>query len=114
MISFKGEFVIFAAKLKDDSLLLKERLLSHNGEFVSIKGWKNNGGNVVFNGWIVIEPDRGGKGVAEHQTIDVLYSCQVKTFFFCTKLLSMHFCTGELFEEDLLLLMPMTPQSSRV
>ena len=56
MISFKGEFVIFAAKLKDDSLLLKERLLSHNGEFVSIKGWKNNGGNVVFNGWIVIEP----------------------------------------------------------
>ena len=54
------------------------------------------------------------KGVAEHQTIDVLYSCQVKTFFFCTKLLSMHFCTGELFEEDLLLLMPMTPQSSRV
>ena len=56
MISFKGEFVIFAAKLKDDSLLLKERLLSHNGEFVSIKGWKNNGGNVVFNGRIVIEP----------------------------------------------------------
>ena len=56
MISFKGDFVIFAAKLKDDSLLLKERLLSHNGEFVSIKGWKNNGGNVVFNGWIVIEP----------------------------------------------------------
>ena len=55
MISFKGEFVIFAAKLKDDSLLLKERLLSHNGEFVSIKGWKNNGGNVVFNGWIVFE-----------------------------------------------------------
>ena len=56
MISFKGEFVIFAAKLKDDSYLLKERLLSHNGEFVSIKGWKNNGGNVVFNGRIVIEP----------------------------------------------------------
>ena len=44
-----GEFVIFAAKLKYDSLLLKERLLSHNGEFVSIKGWKNNGR-------IVIEP----------------------------------------------------------
>ena len=40
LISFKGEFVIFAAKLKDDSLLLKERLLSHNGEFVSIKGLK--------------------------------------------------------------------------
>ena len=41
MISFKGEFVIFvifAAKLKDDSYLLKERSLSHNGEFVSIKG----------------------------------------------------------------------------
>ena len=56
MISFKGEFVIFAAKLKDDLYLLKERLLSHNGEFVSIKGWKNNGGNVVFNGRIVIEP----------------------------------------------------------
>jgi len=56
LISFKGEFVIFAAKLKDDSYLLKERLLSHNGEFVSIKGWKNNGGNVVFNGRIVIEP----------------------------------------------------------
>ena len=56
LISFKGDFVIFAAKLKDDSLLLKERLLSHNGEFVSIKGWKNNGGNVVFNGRIVIEP----------------------------------------------------------
>ena len=56
LISFKGEFVIFAAKLKDDSLLLKERLLSHYGEFVSIKGWKNNGGNVVFNGRIVIEP----------------------------------------------------------
>ena len=56
MISFKGKFVIFAAKLKDDSYLLKERLLSHNGEFVSIKGWKNNGGNVVFNGRIVIEP----------------------------------------------------------
>jgi hypothetical protein len=58
LISFKGEFVIFAAKLKDDSYLLKERLLSHNGEFVSIKGWKNNGGNVVFNGRIVIEPLR--------------------------------------------------------
>ena len=58
MISFKGEFVIFAAKLKDDSYLLKERLLSHNGEFVSIKGWKNNGGNVVFNGRIVIEPNK--------------------------------------------------------
>ena len=56
LITFKGEFVIFAAKLKDDSLLLKEILLSHNGEFVSIKGWKNNGGNVVFNGRIVIEP----------------------------------------------------------
>ena len=56
LITFKGEFVIFAAKLKDDSLLLKERLLSHNGEFVSIKGWKNNGGNVVFIGRIVIEP----------------------------------------------------------
>ena len=35
--AIKGEF---AAKLKDDSLLLKERLLSHNGEFVSIKGLK--------------------------------------------------------------------------
>ena len=57
LITFKGEFVIFAAKFKDDSLLLKEILLSHNGEFVSIKGWKNNGGNVVFNGWIVIEPE---------------------------------------------------------
>ena len=56
LISFKGEFVIFAAKFKDDSYLLKERLLSHNGELVSIKGWKNNGGNVVFNGRIVIEP----------------------------------------------------------
>ena len=56
LITFKGEFVIFAARFKDDSLLLKEILLSHNGEFVSIKGWKNNGGNVVFNGWIVIEP----------------------------------------------------------
>ena len=56
MISFKGKFVIFAAKLKDDSYLLKERLLSYNGKFVSIKGWKNNGGNVVFNGRIVIEP----------------------------------------------------------
>ena len=54
MISFKGEFVIFAAKLKDDSYLLKERLLSHNGEFVSIKGWKNNGEIVWFNGRIVI------------------------------------------------------------
>ena len=59
LITFKGEFVIFAAKLKDDSLLLKEILLSHNGEFVSIKGWKNNGGNVVFNGRIVIEPGTG-------------------------------------------------------
>ena len=56
--AIKGEF---AAKLKDDSLLLKERLLSHNGEFVSIKGWKNNGGNVVFNGWIVIEPKNSGE-----------------------------------------------------
>ena len=41
LISFKGKFVIFAAKLKDELYLLKERLLSHNGEFVSIKGWKN-------------------------------------------------------------------------
>ena len=56
LITFKGEFVIFAAKFKDDSLLLKEILLSHNGEFVSIKGWKNNGWNVVFNRRIVIEP----------------------------------------------------------
>ena len=38
LISFNGEFIIFAAKFKDDSLLLKEILLSHNGEFVSIKG----------------------------------------------------------------------------
>ena len=63
LITFKGEFVIFAAKFKDDSLLLKEILLSHNGEFVSIKGWKNNGGNVVFNGWIVIEPKNSGEYV---------------------------------------------------
>ena len=57
LITFKGEFVIFSAKFKDDSLLLKEVLLSHNaGKFVSIKGWKNNGGNVVFKGRIVIEP----------------------------------------------------------
>ena len=56
LITFKGEFVIFAAKFKDDSLLLKEILLSHNGEFISIKGWKNNCRNVVFNGRIVIEP----------------------------------------------------------
>ena len=38
LILFKGEFVIFAAKFKDDSYLLKEGLLSHNGELVSIKG----------------------------------------------------------------------------
>ena len=38
LITFKGEFVIFAAKFKYNSLLLKEILLSHNGEFVSIKG----------------------------------------------------------------------------
>ena len=56
LISFKGEFVIFAAKFKDDSYLLKEGLLSHNGELVSIKGWKNNGEIVWFNGRIVIEP----------------------------------------------------------
>ena len=54
LISFKGKFVIFAAKLKDELYLLKERLLSHNGEFVSIKGWKNNGEIVWFNGRIVI------------------------------------------------------------
>ena len=56
LISFKGEFVIFAAKLKDDSYLLKERLLSHNGELVSIKGWKNNGEIVWFNGRNIIKP----------------------------------------------------------
>ena len=40
LITFKGEFVIFAAKFMDDSLLLKEILLSHNGEFISIKDEK--------------------------------------------------------------------------
>ena len=30
LITFKGEFVIFAAKFKDDSLLLKENLLTEN------------------------------------------------------------------------------------
>ena len=40
LITFKGEFDIFAAKFKDDSLLLKEILLSHNGEFISIKDEK--------------------------------------------------------------------------
>ena len=75
LITFKGEFVIFAAKLKDDSLLLKEILLSHNGEFVSIKGWKNNGGNVEFNGRIVIEP--------HGRPVKILFC--TKKFSFCTK-----------------------------
>ena len=69
LITFKGEFVIFAAKLKDDSYLLKERSLSHNGEFVSIKGWKNNGGNVVFNGRIVIEPYVSATKYLQHKRI---------------------------------------------
>ena len=41
-------------------------MLSHNGEFVSIKGWKNNGGNVVFNGRIVIEPVGGTRTIPGH------------------------------------------------
>ena len=50
--------------------------------YVSVDWWSfRNATLSTYGWWGPSHEDRGGKGVAEHQTIDVLCSCQVKNFF---------------------------------